>query len=164
MAINAGDPAEQSDVWLRVLTADYWKRDGTLHNNAFGGQALAAPKEPQGYTLEFSGRLLSMTENVEAEAKEFCAAIGRTFHGVIFQKVENLRSNGYSEHQNTGCRTDVYYTPKATDNAHADLVAFGLGPTVEHRFLFREWLQEFIQLAAANNCAIIEQLRPSGAE
>jgi hypothetical protein len=160
MALNAGDAADASDTWLRVLTADYWKRDGKIHNSAFTGQALAAPKEPQGYTLEFSGRLLSLTQDVEAEGREFCKGLRREFYGLIFQKVENLRSEGNSEHQSTGCRTDVFFTPKETDKAHADLVAFG--PTVEHRFLIREWLQEFIQYAAPDNCIIVEQLRPSG--
>jgi hypothetical protein len=157
MPLAPGDSADASDVWHRVLTADYWrKRDGRLHNSAFTGKALAPPKQPRGYTLEFSGRLLSLTQNVEQEARAFCNP-ARRYHGVIFQTVENLRSDGNGFHASTACRTDVIYTPNA-DIAHADIAFYG--PTTENRYLIREWLQDFIQYAAPGNCGIIEVLRP----
>lgn len=157
MAVKPGEPAEASDVWMRVLTdKSSWEKSGSVHNKAFTGKAVAPPMEPREWTLEFSGRLLSLVADVEKESAAFCRA-PMTFSGVIFQTVENLRSDGNSFHKSTGCRTDVIYTPKNDDKAHADLVAFG--PSIEHRYLMREWLQDFIQYAAPGNCAIIEAMR-----
>jgi hypothetical protein len=43
MALIEDTPAEPWDVWSRVITSsDYWKKDGTLHNNAFKGRAAFA--------------------------------------------------------------------------------------------------------------------------
>jgi hypothetical protein len=157
MAVKSGEPAEATDVWMRVLTdKNFLKKDGLLHNKAFTGKAIAEPKPPREWTLEFSGRLLSLVKEVETESAAFCEP-PMTFAGIIFQTVENLRSDGNSFHRNSGCRTDVIYTPKPKDVAHADLVAFG--PSVEHRYLMRDWLQDFIQYASPGNCAIIEALR-----
>src|SRR5437764_1230812 len=108
MAVESEQPAESTDVWMRVLTSpDYLKKsDGTVHNSAFGGKAIAPPTESRKWTLELSGRLLSLIKDVEAESAAFCAA-PLVFVGVIFQTVENLRSDGESEHVSTGCKTDV---------------------------------------------------------
>ena len=103
-----------------------------------------------------SGRLLSQVQNLEQESKNFCTP-PRVFAGLMYQTVENLRSDGNSFHKNTGCPTDVIYTPNAIDEAHADLVAYG--PTHANRYLIRDWLQEFIQCVRAQNCAAVEQLR-----
>lgn len=158
MALEPGQPADASDVWMRVLTdKNYWKKsDGALHNKAFTGKAISPPSESREWTLEFSGRLLSLSKDVEAESTAFCKP-PRNYEGVIFQKVENLRGEGNSFHKSTGCRTDVIYTPKNADIAHADIVAYG--PSVEHRYLMRDWLQDIIQYAAPGNCGIIETLR-----
>lgn len=158
MAVEPDQPADVSDVWMRVLTSeDYWKKsDGSLHNNAFGGKAIAPPEDKRDWSLELSGRLLSFVVNVRAESEAFCSP-PRVFVGLMYQTVENLRSNGESFHRNTGCQTDVIYTPKAYDIAHSDLVAYG--PTQENRFLIRDWLQDFIQYVRPDNCDIIEGLR-----
>src|SRR5262245_58082192 len=121
MPLRDGDPAELSDVWTRVLTNNgYWKKDGTLHNSAFGGKAIAPPNEKnRPWAHELSGRLLSLIKNLEKESSEFCVAFKCEFAGIMFQKVENLRS------EVSGFRTDVIYTPKDADIAHSDFVSFG---------------------------------------
>ena len=146
---------------MRVLTSnDYWKRDGSLHNSAFSGSAIAPPTVNKPWTLEMSGRLLSLVVNVEQASRDFCVP-PREFAGLIYQTVDNLRSAGNSFHVNTGCPTDVIYTPinepGHQDVAHADLVAYG--PDRANRFLIRDWLQEFIQYVRPNQCTVIEQLR-----
>ena len=161
MAVAPGEPADLSDVWMRILTDEkYWKRsDGSLHNAAFGGKAIAPPMEPREWTLELSGRLLSVVKNVQQESAAFCTP-PRVFAGLMYQTVENLRSAGDSFHKHTGCRTDVIFTPN-NDPAHGDLVAYGFTqePTQEHRYLIREWLQDFIQYVRPDKCAVIEALR-----
>jgi hypothetical protein len=158
MPPQPGAPADLTDVWLRVLTsADYWKKsDGTLHNSAFSGSAIAPPTDQRPWTLEMSGRLLSFVRNLEEESITFCTP-PRVFAGLMYQTVENLRSGGNSFHVNTGCPTDVIYTPIGGDGAHADLVAYG--PTHANRYLIRDWLQEFIQCIRPHDCAVVEQLR-----
>ena len=146
---------------MRVLTSkDYWRRDGTLHHSAFTGAAIAPPRADKPWTLELSGRLLSLVGDVEQESRDFCTP-PRTFAGLMYQTVENLRSAGNSFHRNTGCPTDVIYTPidqpGRKDLAHADLVAYG--PQRDQRSLIQDWLQEFIQYVRPDRCAVIEQLR-----
>ena len=146
---------------MRVLTSkDYWRRDGSLHNSAFSGAAIAPPSGDKPWTLEMSGRLLSLVANIAQESRDFCPP-PREFARLIYQTVENLRSTGNSFHANTGCPTDVIYTPidepGHQDVAHADLVAYGADQA--NRFLIRDWLQEFIQYVRPDQCAVVEQLR-----
>ena len=155
MGVKAGEPAEVTDTWLRVLTDErYIKSDGTVHNSAFGGRAIAQPQGSGEWTLELSGRLLSLVTDLDSESRAFCA--GRTFAGILYQTVENLRQNGDGFFRMTGCRTDVIFTPTA-DPAHADLVAYG--PTEESKFLIRDWLQDFIQVVRAEQADLVEGLR-----
>jgi hypothetical protein len=161
MGIAAGEPADIGDVWLRVITLQkYWKADGTLHNSAFGGRAIAPPDPARPWGLELSGRLLSLIKNIKAESKALCEA-PREFAGIMYQTIENLRSEGDAYHRPTGCRTDVFYTPKEDDKAHADLAIYG--STVENKFAIRDWLQESIQCVRPDKCEVIEALRPTQA-
>jgi hypothetical protein len=146
---------------MRVVTSeDYWKKDGTLHNNAFSGGAIAPPTTEKPWTLEMSGRLLSLVKDVARESNAFCTP-PRVFAGLMYQTVENLRSAGNSFHVSTGCETDVIYTPideaGHRDQAHADLVAHRLGR--DQRFLIRDWLQDFIQCIRPDQCSVLEPLR-----
>jgi hypothetical protein len=157
MALAEGEPADISDVWMRILTdRSYWNSKGLIHNKAFGGKAIAPPQDKKDWTLELSGRLLSLVKDIEKESREFCKP-PRVFEGIMFQTVENLRSAGDQYHKATGCKTDVIYTPKPGDVAHADLVAYG--PTADNKYVIRDWLQDFIQAIRPNNCAAIEVLR-----
>ncbi|WP_214476055.1 hypothetical protein [Mesorhizobium sp. dw_380] len=154
MALNAGDGADAADYWLRVLTnTDYWKADGTLHNAAFGGKAIGQP-DARPWSIEFSGRLLSLVKDVEKEAIEFCGD-KMPFAGVMYQSVENLRTDGSAAIPSFP--TNVIYTPKDSDPAHGDLVAYG--PSVEHKYALRDWLQDIIQAVLPDKCNVVEQLR-----
>jgi hypothetical protein len=76
MALAAGDPAEIWDVWTRVITSEeYWTKDGRLHNSAFGGKAFRPPNNPNPWTYELSGRILSFIEHLEKESVAFCKTI-----------------------------------------------------------------------------------------
>jgi hypothetical protein len=149
MSLKAGDPADESDVWLRVVTNEnYWKADGTLHNKAFGGGAFS-PSKDLPWRHELSGRLLSLIKNLEQECIDFC---GQKFAGVMFQTVVNLRSKG------SGFSTDVYYTPTERDEAHSDFVIFGIEDK-DDIFQVRDWLQDFVQYVKPQRLAAVEALR-----
>jgi hypothetical protein len=76
---------------------------------------------------------------LEAESRTFCEKHFREFHGIMFQKVENLKSEG------SGFPTDAIYTPiKDRDEAHSDFVIFRASEA-EHVAAVRDWLQDFIQ-------------------
>lgn len=156
MALNWGDKADVRDHWLRVLTNEaYLRADGIVHNGAFGGKAIRQP-EDRAWSLELSGRLLSLVKDVEAEARAFCGD-KMPFVGVMYQSVENLRTDGSAPLP--GFPTDVVFTPRDGDDAHADLV--GYGPGAEHKFALRDWLQDFIQAVSSTQCNVVEQLRPN---
>jgi hypothetical protein len=87
-----------------------------------------------------------MIADLRSYADEFR---GNKFAGYMFQKVENLRSEENA--------TDVIYTPRVGDNAHADLVAYHLDP--EDKYILRDWLQEPIQCVKPNKAEIIDALR-----
>ena len=57
--------------------------------------------------------------------------------------------------------TDVIYTPRAGDVAHADLVAYHLD--VESKYVLRDWLQDMIQCVRPDKIAVIDALRQSEA-
>ena len=154
MALEPGQPADPADVWMRVLTnAQHVTRDGKVHNKAFTGRAIAPPTQQKPYSLEFSGRLLSLTKDVEKESADFCEP-PRHYFGVMYHYVGTIRNDGKSG--NPPCPFDVIYTPN-DDLAHADVVAYG--PTVENKYVLRDWLQEFILYAEPGKCDVIEKLR-----
>lgn len=119
MALSDGDPADPVDIWHRPLTSsNYWRKaDGTLHNRAFTGKAISPPRDGRPWSYEFSGRLLSLVQDAHAESREFCTSRGMEFAGVVFQMVCRLRTIARGRFP-----TDVVYTPKSDDTAHADIV------------------------------------------
>src|SRR5215471_10329565 len=97
MPLTDGDSAPAWDVWTRVITdKNYWKSDGTLHNKAFSRGAFRKPDPARNrpWSRELSGRLLSLIADLNHESTQFCALHGREFAGVMFQKAENLKSEG----------------------------------------------------------------------
>ncbi len=142
-----GDPAEAWDTWLRVITdKKYLKSDGTLSNNAFSGKrVIAPPAKPRPWSIELSGALLSMIDDLRAYGHGFC---GDNFAGYMFQLVGKLR--------NTDLATDVVYTPTA-DTAHADLVSYRLG--IESKYALRDWLQDSIRCVRSDYIGAIHALR-----
>jgi hypothetical protein len=154
MTLKPGQPANPADVWMRVLTnPQHVTRDGKVHNKAFTGKAIAPPTEQKPYSLEFSGRLLSLITDVEKESAAFCTP-PRQYSGVMYQYVEKIRNDGTSGHP--PCPFNVIYTPN-NDAAHADVVAYG--PTVESKYVLRDWLQEHVLYAAPGKCDVIDNLR-----
>jgi len=152
-SLTDGDVAEENDTWLRVITSEhYWKKDGTLHNSAFSGGAIACSSEARPWNMELSGRLLSMVQDIDTESKEFCQKLDRPFVGLMFQTVENL-SKGFI------VRTGVYYTPNE-DYAHSDFAVFAhMNRSMMHQL--RDWLQDFIQCVKPEKAAVtINALRP----
>ena len=150
MVLADGDPAEAVDVWLRAITDEkYAKRDGTLHNSAFSGKRiLGRPSTAERpWSMELSGWLLSLIDDLETKCTVFCS--GRPFAGVMFQGVEKLRSEA------SGVRTDVIYTPRPGDGAHADFVAFGPAD----KFVIRDWLQDILRTVGPDGLGAIESLR-----
>src|SRR6266566_8662927 len=153
MPLAAGEPAEIWDVWTRVITSeDYWTRDGRLHNSAFGGTAFARPGNPRPWTYELSGRLLSLIKHLESESVAFCKTRKKDFAGLMYQNVENLRSDG------SGFPIDIIYTPRDEDTAHSDVAVYN-ATEKRHVFAVRDWLQDFIQHVRPNKLAAICALR-----
>jgi hypothetical protein len=150
MALADGDAAEPGDVWLRAITDEkYLKADGTLHNSAFTGKRVLGPPSTPGrsWSLELSGWLLSLIEGLERKCADFCGS--RPFAGIMYRSVEQLRWEA------TGFRTDVIYTPKLDDRAHADFVAFGAAD----KFVIRDPLQDILQVVRPDELAAVEALR-----
>jgi hypothetical protein len=148
MTLADGDPAEAWDTWLRVIADErYFKNDGTLANNAFSGRRVISPPDPpRSWSLEISGALLSMIPDLRVYADAFCRD---KFAGYMFQKVENLRNEDNA--------TDVIYTPRLGDSAHADLVADHL--EVQNKYVLRDWLQDSIQCVRPDQIDAIDVLR-----
>jgi hypothetical protein len=147
MSLANGDSAASWDTWIRIVTnKKYLKADGTVTSNAFGGNAIARPREPRPWSIEFSGGLLSMVADLHAYGGRFGP---EKFVGYLFQEVPTLR--------NEDRRTDVVYTPN-DDTAHADVVSFRpFSP--EERFALRDWLQDCIQCVRADNLEALQALR-----
>jgi hypothetical protein len=153
MPLAANEPAEIWDVWTRVITSkDYWTKDGRLHNTAFGGKAFAPSDNQRPWTYELSGRILSLIKHLETESVEFCETYNKVFAGVMYQNVENLRSD------HSGFPIDVIYTPYVEDNAHSDLAVYK-ATEKKHVFAVRDWLQDFIQHVRPGRLAAICALR-----
>src|SRR5262249_2542785 len=96
---------------------------------------------------ELSGRLLSLTNEFEAEGQRYCRGRSLPFVGVMYASVRTLRASVNE------IKTDVYYTPiENGDDAHADFVTFG--STDETLFIIRDWLQETVSVALAPNCIV----------
>jgi hypothetical protein len=148
MPIADGDPADDGDIWFRVLTEDDNKyiRKGKIHPNAFKGKNAIVAPDPQKnrpWDHELSGRLRSLTNDVVAEANAYCEEMtkrtGQTkkFGGVMFCSVQQARQVFEGV-----IATRVYYTPlPTTDRAHADLTFNGSVNAAEQVFdKLRLWL------------------------
>jgi len=126
--LDAGDPADDAETWLRAVTNSTHVRRGGVHHAAFR-KWLAPRDDPQvDWKLEISGDLRSLIDNVADAAqkrvddqKDKFRAKGEQvpsalqFCGVLYAKVAKLRSLSQP-------KCDVIYDPKPEDNAHANLV------------------------------------------
>jgi hypothetical protein len=127
--LNAGDPADDGETWLRAVTNSKHVGRGGVHHAAFK-KWLEPPDDPEAdWKLEISGQLISLVDNIADQAQKRVAdqqekfkAKGQRvpsalqFCGVLYAKVEKIRSLSQP-------RCDVIYDPKKPDdNAHANLV------------------------------------------
>jgi hypothetical protein len=145
-----GEPADADDTWLRNVTdKKHVRPDGKPTSNAFTGRAISPRAPGRAWDHELSGRLLSFTNNFEAEGRQYCEERKKPFIGVMYGKVEHIRR------ETNDVKTDVYYTPiKDGDQAHADLTMAGtnddnLGP-------IRDWLQEVLRVSKPDPKCVLD--------
>jgi hypothetical protein len=154
MALSDGDLADARDTWSRIITdPTYWKKDGTMHNRAFTGKAIAPPLENRSWSHELSGRLLSLIASLKQESEDICLQKSRPFEGIMYREVAALCAMIDGD-----IKADVRYTPIANqDRAHSDFVTYN---TVEaHRQAIRDFLQETVRALKPANIAHLESLR-----
>ena len=145
-----GEPADADDIWLRNVTdKKHVRADGKLTSNAFTGRAISPRAPGRPWDHELSGRLLSLTNDFEAEGRRYCEQRNKPFIGVMYAKVERIRR------ETNYVKTDVHYTPiKDGDKAHADLTMAGtnddnLGP-------IRDWLQEVLRVSKPDPKCVLD--------
>jgi hypothetical protein len=151
MPLKDGEPADADDVWLRNITNKHHVRpDGRLASNAFTGRAISPPAPGRPWDHELSGRLLSLTNDFEAEGRTYCEQRNKPFIGVIYAKVERIRR------ETNGVKTDVCYTPKDGDKGHADLTMAGTND--DNVGLVRDWLQEVLRFSKPEpKCVLVTE-------
>ncbi|MBP1297568.1 hypothetical protein ACVL91_009666 [Bradyrhizobium elkanii] len=153
-----GDHAAHGDCWFRFIIDSRWiTEDEILSEQALKrgsiGEANGRP-----WNHEVSGRLNSMTADVQADGEAFVAAIVSglqnpqkrpkhlCFAGVAFNSPKNLAT------QIGNIRTGVFHTPidlpdRFASPAHADFVTFG---SSDHDLdAIRTWLQENLKVLKA---------------
>jgi hypothetical protein len=149
MPIADGEPADDGDIWFRVLTEESYIRKGKIHPQAFkGSKTIAAPdpaKQRQ-WSHELSGRLRSLVSDVVDEANAYCEEITRTtkqtktFNGVMYCSIPEATK----EFEKT-ITTQVCYTPRQRDKAHADFTFTGSADATEDVFdRVRLWLCDVV--------------------
>jgi hypothetical protein len=146
--VKDGDRADDADCWLRNVISATHVRRGVLHHSALKGQLKApSPSRNRPWSHELSGRLLSRTNDPQAEGEAYCAERikekaerGETvyssirFLGVAAALVSTLR------HENGVTLVDIIYTPRHGDEAHSDLVA--LSASDEQIMPLIDWIQD----------------------
>jgi hypothetical protein len=123
MPLADGDPADDADTWLRVLTEEGYIKKGKIHHSAFTGRAISPPDPSvnRSWSHELSGRLRSLCADVEAEARAFCDDMTtrtqrtKSFAGVMFCQV------GAARQMIDAIAARVHFTPLDADKAHADI-------------------------------------------
>jgi hypothetical protein len=136
-----GEPADAHDIWLRNVTnARHVRPDGKPTSNAFTGSAISPRAPGRPWDHELSGRLLSFTQDFEAEGRKYCKDRDKPFIGVMYATVEQIRR------ETNGVKTDVHYTPiNNVDQAHADLTMAGSND--DNLGAIRDWLQEVLRVS-----------------
>ena len=152
MSLSDGDPAADGDIWFRIATQEGHLVRGRVHHSAFGGNAIAPPKEGSNrpWDRELSGRLRSLagtTEDIRRHAEAYCETLTskgqgkKTFLGVMYVRVRDAKRS----YENL-LTTAVHYTPLDGDDAHADLTFNGwIGDKKEDRERFNLWFTSVLQ-------------------
>ena len=152
MPLSDGDPADDGDVWFRIVTQEAHLVRGRVHHSAFGGSAIAPPDEikNRAWDREMSGRLRSLAgsrDDIKTHAEHYCEALTargggtKKFSGLMYVRVGDAKKN-YADVSRTG----VHFTPLSNDDAHADLTFYGwIGSAREDRERFYLWLTDILQ-------------------
>jgi hypothetical protein len=152
MTLSDGDPADNNDIWFRVVTQKDHIKNGRVHHGAFTGRAIASPNpcKNRSWQRELSGRLRSRAGTVNEitrHAEAYCAENTRpggntkTFHGLIYSRVANIKLS-YKDK----IRLGAHFTPLPNDQAHADLTFTGWhSDTKDDRDEFILWLSDKLQ-------------------
>jgi hypothetical protein len=152
MTLSDGDPADDSDVWFRIVTQENHIRRGRVHHGALKGNAIAPPEPGKNrpWQREMSGRLRSRAGTIDQiiqHADAYCdeqtkrGGGTKTFQGVMFSRVEAVKL----VYKNT-IPLGVHFTPLRTDRAHADLTFTGWRLDTEtEREEFLIWLSGKLQ-------------------
>jgi hypothetical protein len=147
MPLQDGEPADESDIWLRNITnKDHLRKDGKLKSNALTGKAISAPLRARPWDHELLGRLLFLTNDFEAEGRAFCQQMDKSFIGVMYASVLVLRRTA------NNVTTDVRCTPNKSDTAHADLTMVGTND--DNVGAVRDWLQDTLSVSRPTPCRI----------
>ena len=131
--MDAGDPADGADTWLRSVTNSTHVRRGRVHHAEFK-KWLGPPDDAKAkWKLELSGQSLSLVKSISADAQKRVKsqqnklkAAGKpvpsvlVFSGVLHNKVAAIRSI-------TVIACDVIYDPQPDNDAHANIVIFDKG-------------------------------------
>jgi hypothetical protein len=132
MIAVAGDRACDSDRWVRVITmATYLNQDGTIHHQALKA-APPLPQDQRRWNHEVSGRLLSLTSDLDGEAISFVASVRQSQRAILnplpkaFGFYGHVAGTAEAIREIDPKRTDVVYTPMlppepVIDPAHADV-------------------------------------------
>jgi hypothetical protein len=150
MSLSDGDPASDGDIWFRIVTQEKHLVRGRVHHSAFGGNAIAPPKDRnRGWDRELSGSLRSLAGTIDdiiKSGEEYCAAQkargagNMTFSGVMYTSVADATRN----YENT-VATGVHYTPLEHDPSHADLTFTGwIADTKDEKDRFLLWLTDIV--------------------
>jgi hypothetical protein len=145
-----GEPADADDIWLRNVTDKrHVRADGKPTSNAFSGRAISPRAPGRPWDHELAGRLLSLTNEFEAEGRKYCEDRKKPFIGVMYAKVERIRR------VTNGVKTDVHYTPiNGGDQAHADLTM--LGSNDDNLGATRDWLQEVLRVSKPDPKCVLD--------
>src|SRR6266404_9998248 len=102
MSLSDGDPAQDGDIWFRIVTQEKHIARGRVHHSALGGNAIARPKKSRPWDRELSGRLRTFAgtlEQIRTHAEAYCKDMSekgqgkKTFSGVMYVGVREARKN-----------------------------------------------------------------------
>lgn len=143
------------ECWYRVLTnRSHLTKARTIHYQALKGRVFSL-SVGKPWTHELSGRLVSLSGNIAAEAAERVEAIrgslaaqgrpvpsGITFSGIACATGSVLRTTPLGM-----VPTDVVYTPASSDSAHSDFVTYQTSSD-EDLDPIRAWLMKVLHVIA----------------
>lgn len=168
MTLNPGEPAEDSDQWVRVITFPaFINPDGTIHHQALKIDQ-PRPQDQRPWSHEMSGRLLSLTTDLDAEAIAFVRLVREI---ALRSGKRPAPPFGYYGHMATTplsirrvdpAGVDVIYTPvgraeDVPDDAHSDVAFYR--KTAEEIPAIRSRIQDELKIFSPDQTDELEMLR-----